>query len=241
MLDTIFSVDRLSKSGISLFGVEHLSVILLGAILTIIVLKINKESKLLEVLSSLIMAILHICVYVWYYFSVENFVTKGLPLHSCRIAIVFMMIGLLFKKDVLVKIASYWGFFGGILGLLLPSMEKYAFPHILQISSFTIHIYLLVMSFYCLFVKKIGMTKKECILGNIFTVIFLTFTYVINIILGSHYSYTTQMPSVLAKIGITFPPIVCLLIVCTFYVVLGCAEYMLLNSSKKAKTDKSEV
>lgn len=240
MLNSIFSTVP-SESGISLFGAVHITILLISIILCFAVIKINKESKLFERLTTLIITIIHICLYTWYCFSVENFITKGLPLHSCRMALILLIIGIFFKKDFLLKIGSYWGLFGGFGGLLLPTIEKYAFPHILQISSFSLHVYLLVISVYNLFVKKIGMTKRELIVGNTFTVLFLAFTFIVNMIVGSHYSYTSRMPSALLKMGISFPPVVCFLIVTTFYVVLECAEYMLLNSSKKAKTDKSEV
>ena len=84
-----------------------------------------------------------------------------------------------------------------------------------------------------IFIKKIGMIKDYYKMCFKFTLIFLVFTFVINLLLGSHYSYTSRMPSALMKLGFIFPPIVCFIIVMVFYMVLGYVEYKLLNIKKK--------
>ena len=88
-----------------------------------------------------------------------------------------------------------------------------------------------------LFVKKIGMHKDDYKMCIKFTSGFLAFTFIINLLLGSHYSYTTRMPLALMKLGFTFPPIVCFVLVIAFYMILGRLEYALLNFKNKNKQE----
>ena len=211
-------------------------IIIIGFMLAYIVLKVNKVSKKFEIGMTIGMLFILACQYAWYVIGAsEDLITKGLPLHTCRLGIILLTFGIFFKKNKLIKLGSYWGLFGGSLGMIMPTIHKYPFPHILHITSFAMHIYLLLIAVYMLFVKKIGMDKDDYKMCIKFTLGFLTFTFIINLLLGSHYSYTTRMPSVLMKLGFTFSPIVCFILVITFYMILGRLEYALLNFKNKSE------
>lgn len=235
MFDIIFSTVR-GDAGFHLFSAGHIAITITSLILACIVVKINKVSRKFEIGMTIGILFILTCLYVWYINSdLEEFIFRGLPLHTCRFGIILLSIGIFFKKDTLVKLGSYWGLFGGSLGMIMPAIDKYAFPHILHITSFAMHIYLLLIAVYMLFVKKIGMNKDDYKMCIKFTSGFLTFTFIINLLLGSHYSYTTRMPLALMKLGFTFPPIVCFVLVIAFYMILGILEYALLNFKNKKK------
>lgn len=228
MLDTIFSIVP-CESQISLFGITHLIILVASLASAYFMVKRNKESKLFEKGSTILMLVGYICLYTWYCFSPESFIIKGLPLYTCRIAVYMLTLGVFFKKERWLKIGSYWGFFGGFFGLLLPTIFDYPFPHVLQITTFYLHIYLFLISTYYLFVKKIGMDKKDLKMCSKFTVWFLAFVTAVNVKLGSNYSATLKMPGVLLKLGISFPIGFCFIVVTVGYLVAIYLEYKLIN------------
>ena len=235
MFDIIFNTVK-GDSGFHLFNNIHIMIMVVSLILSLIIIKINKESRKFEIILTVGILIILGCLYTWYIFGdLEELITRGLPLHTCRFGILILSIGIFFRKDKLIKLGSYWGLFGGSLGMIIPTIDRYAFPHILHITSFAMHVYLLLIAVYMLFVKKIGMNKNDYEMCVKFTSGFLIFTFIINILLGSHYSYTTRMPSALMKLGFVFPPIICFIIVFIFYMILGYIEYKLLNIKKKIK------
>ena len=113
--------------------------------------------------------------------------------------------------------------------MLLPTIFDYPFPHVLQITTFYLHIYLFLISTYYLFVKKIGMDKKDLKMCSKFTVWFLAFVTAVNVKLGSNYSATLKMPGVLLKLGISFPIGFCFIVVTVGYLVAIYLEYKLIN------------
>ena len=228
MFNMLFDTTSSGVKGYTLFGGIHLSIIALGILSVILVIKFAKPSEKFEKILNWSMLLLTLCSYIWFIFGDLSFIERGLPLHTCRLCLFMFIGGLYLKKDVWIKLACYWGLPGGILGLLFPAIYKYPFPHILHLTASALHIYLLAISVYYLFIKNTVMTKQEFIRCNVFTVIYLSFTYVFNKVFGTWYAYTTQMASSMSDWGITLPPIGCLCFVITGYIVVGCIEHKLL-------------
>lgn len=228
MMNMLFSVVP-CESEIGLYGITHIVVILTCIISALTIVKINKESKLFERGLTIIMLLFNVCIYVWYYFSPENFIVKGLPLYTCRMAVYLLVAGIFFNKEFWLKIGVCWGFFGGIAGLILPSIFNFPFPHIMQIATFFLHVYLVLISTYYLFVKRIPMTKKDLKESCIFTVGFLGVVTIINLLLGSNYSGTRVTPNVLLKIGVVFPDGFSFIIVALGYVAVIFVQYYVLK------------
>lgn len=218
-----------TPSNIHLFGVIHLLVLVTGLVTAYLIIRRNKTSKIFEILPTIIMLIAYICLYTWYYFSPESFLLKGLPLYTCRIAVYILAIGIFFNKKQCLKLGVYWGLFGGFFGLLLPTIFDYSFPHILQISTFYLHIYLFTTAVYYLFVKKIGMNKEDLRMCCKSTIIFLSLAHIVNIILNTNYVATFKMPGVLLKFGINFPSSLCFLIVVTGYLIAIVTQFYILK------------
>lgn len=228
MFNMLFDTTSSGVKGYTLFGGIHLSIILVAVISVCLVIKFVKPNEKFEKILNWSMLALTLCSYVWFIFGDLSFIQRGLPLHTCRLCLYMFIGGLYFKKETWIKLASYWGLPGGILGLLFPAIYKYPFPHILHLTASALHIYILVISIYYLFIKKMVMTKQEFIKCNIFTVIYLVFTYIFNITFDSWYAYTTQMAASMSDWGITLSPIGCLCFVITGYLIVGYIEHKLL-------------
>lgn len=232
MLETLFSVVP-CESQIHLFGLVHLTFLVSSIILAFFMIKYKKESVFLEKLSTLIVLGMHLILYGWYYFSSESFIIKALPLYTCRMVLYLYIGGIFFKNKFCLKLATYWGFFGGIAGLLLPTMFKYPFPHILQITTLMLHVYIFLLSTNYLFVKKIGMDKEDTKMCSICTVGFLMFTTVFNMIFGSNYTSTFKMPAHLINFGFKVPTGLCFTVVTVGYLIAIFIQHIVVEKCTK--------
>lgn len=176
------------------FGLEHILVLLLSILISYIIIKINKENRRLEVFIGTVLLIQQATLYAWYIYNNYNILKQGLPLYHCRIAILFLSIGLILNKEKLVKIGGYWGILGGIFALAVPGPDPFVFPHITIASYFIGHLFLLWGSIYVLSVKKIGMSKNDFKTLLKFTNIYCISMYVFNYIVGSNYGYMNTSP-----------------------------------------------
>lgn len=172
----------------------HLLILLFAISVSISILKSKNESRFLELFISITLILQQIILYSWYIFGGYNVLKEGLPLYHCRIAIIFVGIGLFLHNEVLIKFGSYWGMFGSIGALLFPGLDPFLFPHITQFSYFIGHLFLLWGCMYILFVKKIGMNKIDLKNILIFTNIYHLIMFFLNNLFGSNYGYMNSPP-----------------------------------------------
>ena len=218
MLKTLFSTVP-CENQIHLFGLEHLTVLTSSIILAFLMIRHKKESIPLEKILTLIILGIQLILYGWYYLSPESFFIKALPLYTCRLVLYLYIGGIFFKNKFCLKLATYWGFFGGIAGLLFPVIFEYPFPHVLQIATFMLHMYIFLISANYLFVKKIGMNKEDTKMCSKCTVAFLTFTTVFNVIFGTNYTSTLGTVVRLNNFVFEVPTSICFTVVTVGYLI----------------------
>lgn len=176
------------------FGLNHILVLLLSILIGYIIIRCNKENRIFEIIIGGVLLIQQATLYSWYITNNYNVLSQGLPLYHCRIAILFLSIGLLLNVKVMIKIGGYWGIIGAIFALLIPGPDPFIFPHITIISYFVGHMFLLWGSIYVLFVKHIGMNKIDLNIVIVFTNIYCIAMYIFNYIVGSNYGYMNASP-----------------------------------------------
>lgn len=177
----------------------HLILLGIALIGCIFIFNKKKESRLLEIAIGLVLLFQQISLYAWYFIMNYKVLSDGLPLYHCRIAILTLALGLLFKKDFLIKIGAYWGIFGSIAALIFINMDSFAFPHITQFSYFIGHVALLWGAFYVLVVKKIGMSKIDYKNMIVFTTTYHILMYFLDKIVHGNYGYMASSPIGLFK------------------------------------------
>jgi hypothetical integral membrane protein (TIGR02206 family) len=195
--------------------------------------KINKHTECIAKISTIGMAILQIILYIWYLMSpIESLLLKGLPLYTCRLALWLFVCGQFFGMKKCLKLATYWGVYGGIAGLLFPTIFHYPVPHILQIATIVLHIYIFLLGSYYLFVKKIGMTLKDSHWCIIITIGLILFNAIFNSIFGTNYISTNKMPAHLINyLGLNLPDWLCLPAVIIGYVIVTYFQYWASNKT----------
>ena len=208
------------------FGPVHLLILFMALIISIFIFRRIGENRGIELFIGCILIFQQIILYSWYFISNYNSIKEGLPLYHCRIAIIFLGLGLIFNNKNLTKLGSYLGIFGSIGALLFPGLDPFSFPHITQFSYFIGHLFLLWGSIYLLFVKKIGMTKIDLKNIFLFTNLYHVIVFVLNHKISSNYAYLRQPPF---KINYTFNPYFYGFIVMMIFNIILALEYLFIN------------
>ena len=87
------------KNNFILFGKTHMSILIIAFIVSYLIIKNMKVNKNFELLVGSVLLIQQVSLYYWYYTSRYNLLTEGLPLYHCRVAILTLALGLIFKID----------------------------------------------------------------------------------------------------------------------------------------------
>lgn len=131
-------------------------------------------------------------LYFWYFFLMGFDPVQALPLYSCRIAMLAIILSVIIKSDSLLLFGGYLGFPGGILALISPVLDNFSYPHLTNFTYFLGHLLLCWLCFIIL-VEKAG-TKKQLSKVVIYTVLFFIITYFVDIHYGANYSYMLWAP-----------------------------------------------
>lgn len=231
-----FFTGSTGQNNFVLFGQIHLLILLVAVIGSFYILFTKKESRKAELVIGSTLILQQISLYSWYFKSNYNILTEGLPLYHCRIAILLLGLGLLFKNKALMKIGSYWGIFGSIAALLSPGVDPFTFPHITQFSFFIGHLFLLWGALYILFVKKVGMSSHDLKLALIFTNIYHPLMFIINSNISSNYGYMNRPP--ISALNVVNPYIYSFGVIITFNLILF-IEYILINKKIRYANDSN--
>lgn len=223
-----FFTGTASANNFITFGPIHLFILFIALSISVFIYKKNNESRNLELLIGSVLILQQLFLYSWYFITGFHLLTEGLPLFHCRIAIICIGVGLILKKDTLLKIGSYWGIFGSISALLFPGLDPFTFPHITQFSYFIGHLFLLWGAVYLLFVKKVGMSKSDFINILIFTNAYHILMFTINSVIGANYGYINFPP---IHIGIGLNHLTYALAVMLLFSIVLFIEYIFINKN----------
>lgn len=221
-----FFTNRPSSIKFITFGPVHLLILFIALIISIFIFRKKGENRRIELFIGCVLFFQQITLYSWYFISNYNPIKEGLPLYHCRIAIIFLGLGLIFKNKNLTKLGSYLGIFGSMSALLFPGLDPFKFPHITQFSFFIGHLFLLWGSIYSLAIKKVGMSKLDLNNSLIFINIYHVLMYIINSYIHSNYGYMNAPPF---NIGIHLPPFLYGALVMIMFSIVLIGEYIFIN------------
>ena len=98
-----FFTNKPSPIRFRIFGPIHLLILFIASIVSIFIFKRKYENRRIELLIGSVLIFQQITLYSWYFISNFNPIKEGLPLYHCRIAIIFLGLGLIFKNKNLTK------------------------------------------------------------------------------------------------------------------------------------------
>lgn len=215
------------------FGRIHLFILFIALLGIFIMFRNKSENRKLELFMGYILVLQQVSLYVWYFTSNYNLLKEGLPFYHCRVAIIFIALGLILNKEKIMKIGSYLGIFGSILALLFPVLDPFSFPHITQFSFFIGHLFLLWGSVYLLFIKSVGMTELDFKRSLTFINVYHFSMLILNKILKSNYAYMAASP---ISIGRGLNHSIYALIVIMLFNILISIEYTVVKFNNKVKS-----
>lgn len=133
-------------------------------------------------------------LYSWYAISGYTGILESLPLYNCRIAIILTCAALLSKNRLAQLIACYWGLAGGIIAVMLPSMDPFSWPHYTQVSFFVGHLGLLVGVIYIIGIDKPKFNLLSLRTILIFSTLYHSAVSIIDYALDTNYCYLKKFP-----------------------------------------------
>ncbi|MDO5718323.1 MAG: TIGR02206 family membrane protein [Tissierellia bacterium] len=175
-----------------------------------------------------------IMLYSWYFFIKGFNPREALPLYSCRIAVIVILLALPFRSDIMKLFGSYLGFPGGVIAILFPVIESYSYPHITNFIYFIGHISLAWLSFCYLIELKADRSKLKTIF--LYSHIYLIIAYSADKLIDSNYAYLNWSP-IFTGFFDKFNKIVYLFIVYSIYLVILFMTYLI---NKKIAIDQED-
>lgn len=221
-----FFTNKPSPIRFRILGPIHLLILFIASIVSIFIFRRKDENRRIELFIGSVLIFQQITLYSWYFISNFNPIREGLPLYHCRIAIIFLGLGLVFKNKNLTKLGSYLGIFGSIAALLFPAIDPFRFPHITQFSFFIGHLFLLWGSIYSLAIKKVGMSKLDLNNSLVFINVYHVLMYIVNSYIHSNYGYMNAPPF---RMRIHLPPFLHGLLVMIMFSIVLIGEYIFIN------------
>ena len=229
---------------LDIFGEIHL-ISLLIALLGVVYLVKNidriKSNNRFNKLLIIVLFLQQTILYTWYGRSGYFTIRESLPLYNCRLAILCLIIGEVFKRERLKNIGMYWGFMGSILALLVPVLDPFGTDHYTFYSFFIGHLFLLWGSLYLILVRDRQVDKNSFKDIFIFTNLYHLAIFVFNVKTGANYCYMSESPVAIDFIS-QLPPVVytCLAIV-VFDILIFFTHMAIKNILKKKNTFINEV
>lgn len=133
-------------------------------------------------------------LYTWYAVSGYTGIKESLPLYNCRVAIILTAIALLTKNKLSQLISCYWGLAGGIIAIVLPSMDPFSWPHYTQISFLFGHLALLMGVIYIIAIDKPKFDLSSLKSMFIFSTVYHLGVAVLDYALDTNYCYLKKFP-----------------------------------------------
>lgn len=186
-----------SDFSFKIFGQIHILFIFIAVMGIIYLVKNRNELKDNKAVKNIIIYTLllqQVLLYMWYgtsgYFSLQ----ESLPFYNCRLAILSLVLGDIFKNDRLKYLGMYWGLMGSILALLVPVLDPFGFDHFTFYSFFIGHLFLLWGSFYLILVEEKNVDSKTLRGICRFTNIYHTMIFLFDKRVGANYCYLIESP-----------------------------------------------
>ena len=119
--------------------------------------------------------------------------TGDLPLHLCRVVAWLLPFAIWTRRELWLGIFYFWILAGTLQGLITPDLAE-GFPNYFYFRYWFLHAGLVVAILYAVVVFKCRITWRHFWLAIGLAQVYIVVVHVINVIIGSNYSYTMQKP-----------------------------------------------
>lgn len=192
-----------------LFGVWHLTALLVIVLLNFAMLGFRKSSEKTRSVVRWSMAIIlwvneaawHVWNAYWGHWDIQTM----LPLHLCSVLILLTGFMLIFKNYRIYEFVYLLGIGGGLQALLTPDAGIYGFPHFRIFQTMISHGLLITSAIYMTTVEGFRPTWKSILRVAIIANIYMAMIYFVNLNLGSNYMMINGKPATASLLDL-LPP-----------------------------------
>lgn len=181
-----------------ILGLGHIIFLLgfLALILHITSISDLKKIKRIKNFSISIILIQQVALYVWYLVSGYFSLVHSLPLYTCRVAMISLIVGEFMDNKTLKSLGIYWGIPGSIIAFIYPVLDPFGSYHFTFYSFFLGHIGLIIS---CIMILKVeGLTsyynakrlKSILVISSVYNIIMIF----INNLTRGNYCYISESP-----------------------------------------------
>lgn len=182
------------------FSIYHIISLLIILFIILLIYKFKDaihDSVYKEICSYIIgfTLILHqISIYIWYITNNRFNLKESLPLYLCRISIILCIIMIFTKSHKIFDIVYFWGLGGATIALIFHDTSLYPFPHYIFIQFFISHGFILIATFFMMFVYRYTPNLNSLIRTLNWTLIYFSLTIPINYLVDGNYCYLRYRP-----------------------------------------------
>ncbi len=183
-----------SNSSLPFLGPVHITLIVVTILSIYLIYKYKKKLERLKWIPYFIgiTIILSIVVYVLGAIFTNSFdINYHLPVQYCYINAIFYSYMLIFKKDKLFNFLFFANFLGALSNLIFLNNDI-SFDRYQLVVLIITHHFLIIGTFYTLFVQKYQVSLKGLKPYLIYTLIVYILVFILNLILGTNYIFTTS-------------------------------------------------
>jgi hypothetical integral membrane protein (TIGR02206 family) len=130
-------------------------------------------------------------------------IQEDLPAYLCRLIAWFLPVVMLLRHRLWLGVLYFWILAGTLQGIVTPDLTE-GFPSYFFFRYWMLHCGLVVTIIYAVMVFRLHITWKDFWRAILFAQVYLVLVHVLNMILGSNYSYTIHKPpgpSILDALG----------------------------------------
>ncbi len=120
-------------------------------------------------------------------------IVEDLPLHLCRTIAIMAPFVMWTKHRRWLGIFYFWIGIGTAAANIIPDLKE-GFPAIGYFVYWMLHSVLIILPLYSIFVYRIRINFKDLINAYLATLVYMMICWLVNIQLGSNYSYTMEKP-----------------------------------------------
>ena len=155
-------------------------------------LKKNNQQKLIHVFACMVSLVI-VSFHIYHIFIGDYNFKTDLPLYLCSLLAVLIPIFTYYRKYWVFEILLFWIIGGTLQGVITPDISK-GFPSFDYFRYWTVHLGLLSIIFYFIFVFKMQPSLKSVFKSFLAFQLYVILVVILNYVLDANYFYLNQKP-----------------------------------------------
>lgn len=226
----IFSKNPVNIEAFELFGKAHLVTALVMILFFSVMTIIAKRSTWFAasfrkyLLVSLVLQEIFYRMWVGFY---QGFYPKDFfSLHISSVSVWLSIYLLISYRQKVFDVMYFWGLLAVPMAVITPGLVRYGFPHFRFFHNLLVHITVIFVIIYFLFIEKRCISKGANIRTIVITNIYGAFVFVVNLVFDTNYMFTGRKITAASLLDFLGPWPYYIVVLDVIMVVLCCTAYL---------------